>query len=191
MTTTKLCAALAACILSACAEQHEASRDDDSFGEPEPGQASADRPAARRDGGSSGVGAASASGVASGTGVVQRDAGATGPIDVPSSLPSADLIDVCPAKSFAPSRLQDLVSGAGRCSFLTDWPVVADPGFVNVYVGERVRPMLRAGETWPVSDGWRLEPDGRTFTLIGAACVDAQAGAAIKLEVACIWTILP
>ena len=111
-------------------------------------------------------------------------------VDAASSPPAEDLIDLCPSRTFSPSGLQALVAGAGTCSFVTDWPPIKDPKFVNLYVGDQLRPILLVRDMLPVSDGWRLESDGRTVTLLGAACADAQAGAMITLEAACDWGIL-
>ncbi|HEX6244061.1 MAG TPA: hypothetical protein VFZ61_24265, partial [Polyangiales bacterium] len=56
---------------------------------------------------------------------------------------------------------------------------VADPTKVLVTVSGRPRNLNNE------QDGWRLESDRRTVTLLGSSCQDVQGGATFSVQVTC------
>jgi Mg-chelatase subunit ChlD len=75
------------------------------------------------------------------------------------------------------ATVADLAKKAVSCSYQLE-AAVADPTRVLVTVGGTPRNREQA-------DGWKLESDNRTVTLVGAACEELQQGKVFKVEVKC------
>lgn len=74
--------------------------------------------------------------------------------------------------------ISQIASKLVSCTYQLKNPV-ADPSKVLVTVAGRPRNLNNA------ADGWRLEGDRRTVTLVGSACQDVQAGAVFSVQVTC------
>ncbi|MET0283781.1 MAG: vWA domain-containing protein [Polyangiales bacterium] len=75
------------------------------------------------------------------------------------------------------ATFEELAAYATSCSFRLSKTV--DPVFVAVTVGGKMRNYQNE------ADGWRLEGDERTVSLLGKACTDAKNGGAFTVDVEC------
>jgi Mg-chelatase subunit ChlD len=75
------------------------------------------------------------------------------------------------------ATVAELAKKAVSCSYQLE-AAVADPTRVLVSVGATPRNRAQA-------DGWQLEADNRTVTLLGGACEELQQGKVFKVEVKC------
>jgi Mg-chelatase subunit ChlD len=76
------------------------------------------------------------------------------------------------------ATVAELAKKAVSCSYQLEAPV-ADPTRVLVSVGGSPRNREQA------DNGWKLESDQRTVTLVGGACEELQQGKVFKVEVKC------
>jgi len=170
----------ACCGAAACAEEHEpapagdeAARDDVAVREDDDPEVPPTRATSAEDTRATPDPVASASPFAS---------GASSPPSVPP--PSDDAGLLCATRGFDPSRSDNSVSLTGPCALRGDWVDLPNADHLRVIVGGVRRASARA------SDGFRVEADHLTITLLGAACEEVQAGAAVTLEFLCAWSPL-
>lgn len=74
------------------------------------------------------------------------------------------------------ATFDELAEFATSCSYRLSEEV--DPTYVYVTVGDEMRDYNKP-------DGWRLESDNRTVSLVGKACDDAKEGGVFEVEVQC------
>ena len=91
---------------------------------------------------------------------------------------------LCATRAFDPSRSDNSASLTGPCSLRGEWVDLPNPDYLRVIVAGARRASAQA------SDGFHIEADRLTITLLGAACEEVQAGAVVTLEFLCAWSPL-